>query len=114
MSETKWTPGPWRVADRKWKHDNYGFREVESSSPFWIAHVLAFDDGPIDPEPAEYLANAHLIASAPDLYATLANFVEEAESWHSLYHGNIDFQCDALCEAIAPGKAALAKARGEA
>ncbi len=59
MSETKWTPGPWKV----FKPDaaRPGIEARRGSIVIWGA---AEEEAGI-----EGLANAHLIAAAPDLYA---------------------------------------------
>lgn len=63
MSETKWTPGPWRV---------------HSKSPHLVVDDQAYEVatthtgfGCPRPRAGVRIANAALIAAAPDLYATL-------------------------------------------
>ena len=56
--------------------------------------------------------SAALLAAAPDLLAALRKFVTAAKSWHDFHHGSETVQCDWLCECIAPGEAAIAKAEG--
>lgn len=103
--ETKWTPGPWSVF-------------IDDSGDKWTGWPLSIDavtdpdktvvrtggHWPYEWETAtsqrEAVANAHLIAAAPDLYAALEHMIR----WH-----------DQLSPAdIAKAEAALAKARGEA
>ena len=120
MSETKFTPGPW-----KWKGEDYrggwGWQLLvgpngeglicgeDSDGPY--QHLKAFV--PIDPKYCETAprvhvleANAHLIAAAPELYEALenltrlANFPKEA-SYKEVF------------ESWGKARAALAKARGE-
>ena len=94
--ETKWTPGPWVIDDatrpaeictiHHTSHHN-GFVYVRGELGYW------------DADEDENMANANLIAAAPELYealqAALACHVGTDEVW--------------LDEA----RAALAKARGE-
>jgi hypothetical protein len=98
MSEPKWTPGPWRI------------------SPWSGQETVIFDHGGVALGEAwntrsgrawsdEALANAHLMAAAPDLYAALAVLVGHAdeEGWWSREH----------IDALTAAHAALARARGE-
>jgi hypothetical protein len=100
MSETSWTPGPWSI---RHSHDRSG--DIGITHPGG-KNVLAecFADIRHDRERSpEALANAHLIASAPDLYEALLiahGYVEEAMR-------NDD------TGALHKIDAALAKARGE-
>lgn len=97
MSNTKFTPGPW-VADTTDPSDVVVWAVPDPSDKF-IANIgqrvqqvqVAFDCD---------IANAHLIAAAPDLYAAL----EMAQLWLDV-DGRFDMQGI---------NAALAKARGEA
>ena len=98
--ETKWTPGPWALDGKT------------SPTALFIGgafHRIASEDARTafvpdwsgdDAEAAEAIANAHLIAAAPDLYAAL----EMAHLWLD-FDGRFDMQVI---------NAALAKARGEA
>lgn len=92
MSENKWTPGPWMWDGNVWDYDK------ENEAPWLVAE----GHSPVitgDLHCSE--ANADLIAAAPDLYAAL----EDALQY--LQHHLPD-------EVLAPHRAALAKARGEA
>lgn len=128
MTAAPWTPGPW-VADvvRGWGSDPV----VSSASwPKPIAQMIPHGDryyrhnrrnirgetittfGPETPEgearkrevDAQLVANAHLIAAAPDLYAALMAF-------EMYYPMGINLDLD---EAARAARAALAKARGQA
>lgn len=72
MSETKWTPGPWKIS---------GTATIKQSQKGWIASVSTVDSS----------ANAHLIAAAPDLYEVLSDAVENnmqvenADWWGKVY-----------------------------
>jgi hypothetical protein len=100
---SKFTPGPWRAAIGKdWPH-----RAVEH--PVEIAclpheHFDALDIFGVRDDYSShesFIATAHLIAAAPDLYAALENAL---------------FALDRLIDpndAMTKGLAALARARGE-
>lgn len=93
MSEPKWTKGPWyvRTEDDDWGCDTF---------------VETMDDVLFDVRPAKgpswQMANARLIAAAPDLYAALDGLLGLLDAG-SLYEP----------QAYA-ARAALAKARGQA
>ena len=85
MSETRWTAGPWQVAD--------GFKIVGQGRR--IADTL-IDSGTAV---AEQQANANLIAAAPDLYEALELMLQR--------YGY------ETCEYVQKASTALTKARGE-
>lgn len=101
MTETKFTPGPWIVgpfdmiwpasdveyADGKWREKVHEPRIIASASK---GNLL----------PDEDRANALLMASAPDLYETLAKFMDFKDS---------DYVPNNLFERA---RSVLAKARG--
>lgn len=96
MSETKWTPGPWRP--------------VKSFRESWPGYVETTEKiiAAISPEPfrghaihqEESTANAYLIAAAPDMYKALVELVD----W-------VTISCQSAH--LAQAHVALAKARGE-
>ena len=92
--QPKWTPGPWVAKWSKYEEGNF---IVQAGMP--TNRVLAQFDGDGDGPDGQSLADAHLIAAAPDLYAAL----EMAQLWLSV-DGRFDMQGI---------NAALAKARGE-
>ncbi|WP_373092961.1 hypothetical protein [Zhongshania sp.] len=95
MSEAKFTKGPW---------------EVDPLGSDWLGSVFTHDGSIqvaqaqqvkpycLDIKQEERQANAHLIAAAPELYAMLAEIVDDGEI--SLHQ-------------IVRAEKALAKARGE-
>jgi len=70
--QPKWTPGPWVVEPVN--HDGDGgtlVRLTDYPNPNCVANVWGTESAG---EPnAESIANAHLIAAAPDLYAALVH-----------------------------------------
>ena len=93
--QPKWTKGPWPIKPTgDFKRIVIGDGLVDGPGGYEVAEVYS-DDCDRD----EAMANAHLIAAAPDLYAAL----EMAQLWLSV-DGRFDMQGI---------NAALAKARGE-
>lgn len=97
MSETKFTPGPW-----KWQ------KAGEDDQPYLAPDILlvAYDGGGPDGVDPSDAANAHLIAAAPELYDALEAALAQ---W--------DDTCGRILDASNPhwsntARAALAKARG--
>lgn len=88
MSETKFTPGPWRLN---------AYRSIISESDY-IATINTVPDGAT--------ANSHLIAAAPELYELLAEYVHTMSQTKMAsldYHMQFNYRAHDL----------LAKARGE-
>ena len=92
MSKTKFTPGPWwidgqGIGPKSFADDqSYGM-----TTP--VAYIEEYD------WPENHVANAHLIAAAPELYETLEEVIRISDRKHDAWD---------------KAKAALAKARGEA
>lgn len=98
MTERKWTKGPWLMKRGKLRKN--GSIRIKFSGGTWTNFATAWvrlADCRFDVD--EGLANAHLIAAAPDLYEAL----EMARVWLE-FDGRFDMQGI---------NAALAKARGE-
>ena len=91
-SETNFTPGPWVVED-------------DSPVTPWVRCPDDKSTLSVSRPYRERLANAYMIAAAPDLYAVVEE-LEESSSYWSEYFVPIGI-VDRL-------RAALAKARGEA
>lgn len=116
MSEPAWTPGPWEFGRRsRFKQRISG----QDWANFAGVYVRMAGDGQ---DYAKGLANARLIAAAPDLYAALKTLREAQEAFElSLCDAGVDpsgtddyraAQAH-LVATMAAGDAALAKARGE-
>lgn len=104
-TETKFTPGPWRL----FNGTDVFLDDGDTSGDHYIADcnmTVAIEYGVLK-------ANAALIAAAPDLYAAL-DAVVNAGGWYpsALEIDTHDGKDGEELEAIA--RAALAKARGEA
>lgn len=99
MTNTKFTPGPWRIGpDESSDEDEYGFCIAIFSEEYKNSVALRIREE----------SNAHLIAAAPDLYAALSEAKLQIEYLHEKFaetgSGN---------NMLAKIDAALAKARGE-
>ena len=107
--ERKWSEGPWGITGP----DEFGdFTIHESEIPLAIAAVCNGDIRGLVNKTSEHVANAHLIASAPELYEALEACLDELMT---VYHSEFDgvWAATDFAKAEAPYKAALAKARGE-
>lgn len=111
MTETKWTPGPWRINRRA--HLN-----VEADDRDGITRGVASAGGysrPADDAvPDENAANANLIAAAPTVYDNLdaTQLLLETAMVEAHKRGDGAF-LERLQIQFAANRAALAKARGE-
>ena len=100
MSDTRFTPGPWLIREPYGKGN--GLR-IESRDRAWPYLPEAWLGADCTSE--EQIANACLIASAPDLYTVLAKLADAdfgSAGW-----------TDSLDRIAIQARAALAKARGE-
>ena len=70
MSETKWTPGKWRIGDGQ--HSNSYRYEVETVSPRGRRIVVARIPTPKG-SPEQATANAALLAAAPLMFEALVS-----------------------------------------
>ena len=104
--ENKFTPGPWKVGYRV----AYGW-DIGPSPLKWAASV---NDGDIlGAGDGEGLANAHLIAAAPDMYEALKEALATIEYVKEYVEGmglSAEDDCNNAIEII---NAAIAKADGE-
>ena len=93
MTQTTHTPGPWAITD--------DFIGVHDEQGRCIADMDS--EGAPDIGYGESLANAHLIAAAPDLLAALSNIILSS-----------DANCgDSLANAIEAARVAITKAKGQ-
>lgn len=100
MSETKFTPGPWRQNPAA-KH------EIIADSESLVICRTPSASGLIM-KAAPY--NGTLIAAAPDLYAALNALVAAEDQFIADVDITVD---DLITDAVKAARAALAKARGE-
>jgi hypothetical protein len=109
MTDAKHTPGPWEahqgidadqptVWDITSRHNHRSFGETPKG--WFVATVHEVKDG------AGAAADARLIAAAPCLLEALDNLVDAVT--------NFNRRVPATDESLAMGRAAIAKARGEA
>jgi len=114
--ETKWTPGPWVVhegGNYVWVgapgYLEYVDQERYLGGPFGIAELNEKQSATHEHTHHQALANARLIASAPELYEALRMYVERGHHdtcQHALCN---EYECNCGCRL---GAFALANARG--
>lgn len=97
--ETSFTPGPWRLHKNK-KDQSIITGTTEGWGPDHLATIDTSGN------PPERLANASLIAAAPELFEALSLFIQYEGSKDNLGLGQLAVARD-------KARAALAKARGE-
>ena len=92
------TPGPWNLSDET------NPLITNDSGSVDIAQVFMYSEGTTGSLRPDAYANAHLIAAAPDLLATLRELVRYVRDEFSCSHP--------LCEAADRARAAIARAVG--
>ena len=106
MNETKYTPGPWDVYDRRRLHsDNEGSTTIIAGD-IWIACVHGSHVGPQSKEEVD--ANVSLVVAAPKLLEALKRIIDEdmEDSKRAAYFGGYvlpaelrDLALDAIAKA---------------
>lgn len=124
------TPGPWTV-EEEWYSDAFpvvdarGFQIVEAQDmPILLGYTERLGIGHWAEKPGEayleldsdeVLANARLIAAAPELLAALKPFAEEPISDDAYCHRGVVPKGECIrCSRIIAARAAIQKAKGEA
>ena len=98
-NKTQHTPGPWRMGKRAYDRAIYGQQGAEVASMLDLFHT-----------PAESLANARLIAAAPDLLEALSYIEAVCRAKGGSINSTVDL---ADCREFASiARAAIAKAEG--
>ena len=124
MSEAKHTPGPWRFHPAYEAPERLVIPPKDNGEHGWVAWTVRIAQGeklvaatngssyvngghqrPNNPE--EVVANAHLIAAAPEMLAALVRLTKHAEANAEREGLPYPFECQLASEAIA-------KAKGEA
>ena len=106
MSETKHTPGPWEVSWDKYGKESeiHGKSELNDGPICIIPHDDVTESGA-----EEQLANARLIAAAPELLEALKALIENVGS--CICYDQSEGEC--LAKAWKMAAVAIAKAEGE-
>lgn len=99
---TEFTKGPWYPGHMCNADHPCNCKSIVAEP--YMGSICTINVGDEDPPLAEAIANAHLIAAAPNLYEALNNLVEISKRYE-LY----EIQTE-----VERGDVALAKARGEA
>ena len=105
--KTTYTQGPWTVPTPLVTGRELPFTPVFAST--LIAKVYSTNFGNHE----QSLANANLIAAAPDLLRALYDFIGCAERCELLLRESRPDDANALCEQIAKSIVAIAKATGK-
>jgi len=114
MTAPKFTPAPWVVEINRWDELNVLSANERDRADAPVVYYIAENVGGrvnIDVNPYDYSeqeANAHLIASAPELYEAL----EKCREWVQLAADHPAAE-PGVYDALWALDAALAKARGE-
>ncbi len=121
MTAPKWTPGPWRQGEDNdrylWSLHIFAADPTDDEETIKIAWASCQDDGAQSekgmPRMRPALANARLIAAAPELYDALATMVEWFGKPHPEEYVDGGASYRGAMAAADTARAALAKARGE-
>lgn len=108
--ETKWTPGPWVVSDSQDEVSVCMGTAIDSPYEYTCGHVWQTPDVYWSEADKEDIANAQLIAAAPDLYEALEDMLS---GWKYIRESHGDLYGVGWDRAQNKARAALAKARGE-
>ena len=101
----KHTPGPWCIGDSNLPVSQFAVMQSEPTGKHSTILRMAIGE----PKHGEVMANARLIAAAPDLLAACKRLLVEVE-WEAL---RADIVTDEARADIALAKEAIAKATGE-
>ena len=113
MNESKFTKGPWKAGKNPYMttvldgHEGKAIYQDDENNPHHLAWANAENaDGDLDMETA--LANASLIAAAPEMYEMLKSLLDDCEICTACAHYPGEITPRQQIEAV------LKKARGEA
>lgn len=110
---TKHTPGPWRLVETDEGHEIHFGSRITSPGRFRAQHRPVEYEHSLFPDESQYyaeaVANARLIAAAPDLLEALEALVAEQNGPPLLGRHEASWR-----EAMAKAEAAIAKAKGAA
>ncbi len=97
----KFSIAPWKLSH---SHSHEYVRYIRDAQGEHIAHVCDLDDGVANDYLYEAIANARLMAAAPDLLAALRDLLDEADL------GEVD---EYTAPKIEAARAAIARATGD-
>lgn len=97
----KFSIAPWKLSH---SHSHEYVRYIRDAQGEHIAHVCDLDDGVANDYLHEAIANARLMAAAPDLLAALRDLLDEADL------GEVD---EYTAPKIEAARAAIARATGD-
>lgn len=102
--EHKHTPGPWNARHVRRSGNGSARIDIDGPSMAWVAEVK------IGPNFQQAMADARLIAAAPDLLEALQATLAQCLAWQGEPN---EYSCEVHSEIIRHARAALAKATGE-
>lgn len=103
---SNFTAGPWHVKTMPHSICNTG--GVQSPNGTWVAKVHPLNG---ETDKVEWMANAHLLAAAPELLEALEAILEAYAQPKVLRQAGVDF--NALHPSVNQSLRAIAKAKGE-
>lgn len=111
MTNESFTPSEWRVEEGGKFVDGCAITSDSRDGMVEICEVkyAYLDGGELNDFEREQVANAHLIAAAPDMYRALCDMVDQFNAEEC-----VDFENEADYRVIKAARAALAKAEGGA
>lgn len=99
IAKASHTPGPWRFLEEGDTESKYnrGKPLTVSGGPEAddLVNVYSRDDATTTISRSEAIANAHLIAAAPDLLAELQRITDHLETWANDHSGERTAETDA-------------------
>lgn len=102
MSESKHTPGPWRLGEEDNRNCMIPVLCGDEEEPYAVAEVSHYDDFPPGEQGSE---NAKLIAAAPELLEALEALVDDLDNKALRRYLNRNV--------VTTARKAIAKAKGE-
>ena len=108
MSNAQHTPGPWKLCDRGDYGDFDGDSRVILDADMSIRIAVVHDSGADEAE-----ANAHMIASAPDLLLSLESLIDEIRDLPTETFRTIDANKCNLSVTLSNAMEAVLKSKGE-
>ncbi len=114
----KFTPGPWELETKAASRViapaagavKYASVTGKKGKRPFVVHNYTYTDTPLNS--SEQIANAHLIAAAPDMYEALVELESLLRVENPAHHGNPKLHTEACKANRARLNAAIAKARG--
>lgn len=108
MNEAKHTRAPWRISDENPKIIKQDFSMIGSNHGAIVACACGYDNTVFYPPEEQAIANARLIAAAPELLEALKAMIDAERVYESGLRSSEEL------DALEKAHAAIAKATGRA